>query len=101
MGKGKEKSHSKSDCTYFKEKEKENHIFHIGLTPLTCFPNSHRSKVAMHRERATRGKCFCENSAEIPDWKGVDVVVKEKSCCFLFFNVGRETDNNAITRHSY
>lgn len=38
----------------------------------------------MHRERAKWGKCFCENSAEIPDWKGVEVVVKEKSCCFYF-----------------
>lgn len=59
-------------------------IFNIGLTPLTCFLNSHRSKVAMHSERATWGKCFCENSAENPKWKGVEVVVKEKSCCFYF-----------------
>lgn len=59
-------------------------IFNIGLTPLTCFLNSHRSKVATHSERATWGKCFCENSAENPKWKGVEVVVKEKSCCFYF-----------------
>lgn len=79
MGKGKKKfilkviAHTLKEC-----------IFNIGLTPLTCFLNSHRSKVAMHSERATWGKCFCENSAENPKWKGVEVVVKEKSCCFYF-----------------
>lgn len=81
MGKGKNKS-SKSDCTYLKKRG--GCIFNIDSTPLTCFLNSHRSKVAMHSERATWGKCFCENSAENPKQKGVEVVVKKRSYCFYF-----------------
>lgn len=42
---------------------KKKCIFNIGLTPLTGFLNSHRSKVATYSERATWGKCFCEKSA--------------------------------------
>lgn len=44
------------------------------------------------RERTTWGKCFCENAAEIPNWKGAEVVVKEKSCCFYFsMSAGKRT----------
>lgn len=82
-GKRKKQISSKSDCTYLKKKEKKC-IFHIGLTPLTCFPNSHRSTVATHSEGVAWGKRLRESSAENPKWKGVEVAVKERSCCFYF-----------------
>lgn len=55
MGKEREKKlYSKSDCTYLKKEM----ISTTGLTPLICFLNSHRSKVAMHSERAKEGKAL-------------------------------------------
>lgn len=44
MGKGGGGSHFKSDCTYFKKKQKC--ILSTGLTPLPCFLNSPRSRGA-------------------------------------------------------
>lgn len=55
----------------------------------------------MHSERATWGKCFCENTAENPKQKRVEVVSEKEKLLFLFSNVGRETENNAYTQHSY
>ena len=72
----------------------------MGLTPLTCFPNSRRSKAATPRERATRGKPFSENSAEHPKWKGAEGMVKKEKLLFSFFTFGGETESNACTRHS-
>lgn len=41
----------------------------------------------------TWGARFCENSAEMPQWKGAEVAVKEKSCYFYFpMSIGRETE---------
>lgn len=90
MGKGGGGSHFKSDCTYFKKKKKC--ILSIGLTPLPCFLNSHRSRGAMHSDTHV-GNMLCENSAEMPKRKGAEVAVKEKSCYFYFpMSIGRETE---------
>lgn len=39
------------------------------------------------------GNVLCENSAEMPQRRGAEVAVKEKSCYFYFpMSVGRETE---------
>lgn len=85
MGKGKKNLLLKVIAHTLKEKKKTTH-FNVGLTPLTCFPESPRGEVAMRRERAPRGKGFREDAAESPNWKGVEAGIKEKSCC-LYFSV--------------
>lgn len=62
-GKGKKKNLILKVIAHTLKEGKKKCIFNIGLTPLTGFLNSHRSKVATYSERATWGKCFCEKSA--------------------------------------
>lgn len=84
MGKGKKNLFLKVIAHIFKKKKEKKCILILAWLPCACFLNSHRNKVAMHSERATWGKCFCENSAKNPKCKGIGVVVKKKSCCFYF-----------------
>lgn len=90
MGKG-GKSHFKSNCTYLKKKEKNAYSRLAWLLSRTSrlLPEAwERCTVT-----GTWGACFCENSAEKPQGKGAEVVVKEKSCYFYIpMSIGRETE---------
>lgn len=62
--------------------ERKKRVLSIGLTPLTCFPSSLRSRAAAHSGRAWWGGRFRENAA----------VAGQEESCSLVFSVGRETE---------
>lgn len=49
--------------------------------------------------------CFCENSAEIPKWKGTGGrkggKEKKKNAVFNFSMPAGKLENNVFTQHSY
>lgn len=69
MGKGKKNLLLKVIAHTLKEKEKTTH-FNVGLTPLTCFPESPRGEVAMRRERAPREKASVRTQLRVRTGKG-------------------------------
>lgn len=68
--------------------------------PLTCSPGAHSSRAATRREshagRTALGELGCDAKAQ----RGQNGGEGEK-LLFLFLNVGREAENNALTQHGY
>lgn len=93
MGKGK-KSHSQSDCTYFLKKKKLHVKYWLDSSPASRVLAAAGSAVSRGEEASVRARLRRRNGRGRGGSKGGKLL-------FLFFGVGRESENHAFTQHGY